>query len=193
MTSRLKEFRVEGLFGLYSHVIPLNKQERITAVIGPNGRGKTVCLKLIEALFARNYGYFISIPFRRAEYHFDGGKVVSVEVRQQSSIETRDSPPRPSSKIETRSITLTLQVRGRAAVRWVPVPMDPNSRELRDLNRRLPFLEQSGPDEWIDQRDGEKRALHEVITRHRRQLPERLIEQLLQLPTEPEMFLKLLV
>lgn len=194
MTSRLKEFRVEGLFGLYSHVIPLNMRERITAVIGPNGRGKTVCLKLIEALFARNYGYFISIPFHRAEYHFEGGKVVSVEVSQQSPspIETRDGLPRPPSKIENRSIKLTLQIRGRLAKQWVPVQMDPHSRELRELSRKLPFLEQSGPDEWIDKRDGEKRTLQEVITRHRRQLPERLIEQLRQLSTEPEMFLKLI-
>jgi predicted ATP-binding protein involved in virulence len=45
MTSRLTEFHVEGLFGLYSHKIQLNLKERITIIIGPNGRGKTVCLK----------------------------------------------------------------------------------------------------------------------------------------------------
>ena len=70
MLSRLSEFRVEGLFGLYDHRIALNLEDRITIIIGPNGRGKTVCLKIIEALFRNRYAYIADIPFRLASFHF---------------------------------------------------------------------------------------------------------------------------
>jgi len=55
MVARLKEFRINHLFGLYSHIIPINLDERITIIIGPNGRGKTICLKFIEALFRKRF------------------------------------------------------------------------------------------------------------------------------------------
>ena len=55
MTSRLAEFEIRGLFGLYSHRIRINLAERITIIIGPNGRGKTVCLKFIEAFFKKKF------------------------------------------------------------------------------------------------------------------------------------------
>ena len=64
MVARLKEFRINHLFGLYSHIIPINLDERITIIIGPNGRGKTICLKFIEALFRKR---FFSLKFRLAQ------------------------------------------------------------------------------------------------------------------------------
>jgi predicted ATP-binding protein involved in virulence len=78
MLSRLSEFRVEGLFGLYDHRIALNLEDRITIIIGPNGRGKTVCLKIIEALFRNRYAYTrtlilpVSVRKRRLKAVFQG-------------------------------------------------------------------------------------------------------------------------
>jgi predicted ATP-binding protein involved in virulence len=79
MTARLAEFRIEGLFGLYNHRIALHLQERITIIIGPNGRGKTVCLKFIEALFRKRYTFFTQIPYRTAEFLFSDGELITLE------------------------------------------------------------------------------------------------------------------
>src|SRR5580693_1588522 len=94
MTPRLNEFRIDGLFGLYSHVIPLNNKERITIIIGPNGRGKTVCLKCIEALFRGRYGYFATVPFRSADFLFSGGEQITVRRA------VPDQPAESSKEIE---------------------------------------------------------------------------------------------
>jgi len=78
MPSRLAEFQITDLFGLYTHRVALNLSERITIIIGPNGRGKTVCLKFIEALFKRNLRYFSDIPFSSAFFLFTNGEKITL-------------------------------------------------------------------------------------------------------------------
>src|SRR3546814_11340361 len=65
---RLSSFKVEGLFGEFNHYIPLSDASRITALIGPNGMGKTACLRLINALFRRQWSVFSTTEFDRVEY-----------------------------------------------------------------------------------------------------------------------------
>lgn len=42
---RIESISVEGLFGLYDHTIPLNLEDRVTIIHGPNGVGKTKILE----------------------------------------------------------------------------------------------------------------------------------------------------
>ena len=77
-STRLTSFNVDRLFHEFSPRIPLNLNEHITAVIGPNGRGKTVCLRLINALFRRQWYYFSSVAFSRVEYSFSTRETVEV-------------------------------------------------------------------------------------------------------------------
>src|SRR5215469_5729104 len=100
MKSRLSEFKIDGLFGLYSHRIPLNLKERITIAIGPNGGGKTVCLKFIEAFFRKNYAYLADIPYRLATFSFTGGEQITVQTAD-------DIGQLPSDAVEPRSVHLT--------------------------------------------------------------------------------------
>ena len=48
---RIVEIKVEELFGSFTHTIPLNVDERITIIHGPNGFGKTAILRLIDGGF----------------------------------------------------------------------------------------------------------------------------------------------
>ena len=43
---RLQHFAVERLFDEFDYDVPLNPVGRITALIAPNGSGKTACLRL---------------------------------------------------------------------------------------------------------------------------------------------------
>lgn len=45
---RVREIRVNGLFGMFNHHIRLNEDPRVTVLHGPNGVGKTTVLKLVE-------------------------------------------------------------------------------------------------------------------------------------------------
>jgi hypothetical protein len=70
-------------------------KSEITAIIAPNGHGKTVCLKLIEALFAEHYEFFLGVDFSRIVFEFTEGQVVTI------TKEAREiKPPSKGDRIE---------------------------------------------------------------------------------------------
>ena len=52
---QIKQISVSGLFGIFDHVIPLNMDDRITVIHGPNGFGKTAMLTILDGLFNSRY------------------------------------------------------------------------------------------------------------------------------------------
>jgi predicted ATP-binding protein involved in virulence len=165
MESRLSEFRVDGLFGLYDHRITLNRKERITIIIGPNGRGKTVCLKMIEALFAKNFGFFSDVLFRSAAFVFDSGERISISQVPKTTVEES-----PDGTTEFR-----FEAPQRGPIIWRPSIGD--ARVSRELRRYVgPVWHQIGPNLWHDERDGEELTTIELIERHR--IPEKVRESL---------------
>ena len=71
---RLQRIVVQGLFHTYDHDIPLNLDDRVTLLHGPNGVGKTVILGMTNALLKERLYYFRRIPFARFTLQFhDGG------------------------------------------------------------------------------------------------------------------------
>jgi len=75
---RIRHISVRGLFGVFDHEIPLNMDDRITIIYGPNGFGKTYSLSLVNELFNPGFGHFFSIPFDQVSVTLDDGGVVSV-------------------------------------------------------------------------------------------------------------------
>src|SRR5216684_5748063 len=55
---RLVYFEVKGLFQEFTYRIPINTEKRVTAIIAPNGSGKTICLRLINSLFQQQWSFF---------------------------------------------------------------------------------------------------------------------------------------
>jgi ABC-type Mn2+/Zn2+ transport system ATPase subunit len=161
MQLRLQRFEIIGLFGLYDHKIGLNTKERITLIIGPNGRGKTVCLKFIEALFSNRFGYFTEIPFERAEFVFTTGERITV------------TPPEKEGDL--KSPTLVLFKNDGSSYVWAPVTMD--QKLVREVRRYLPPTWQSlGDGLWIDESDGEEVTTRELVVRFG--IPQKLIDSL---------------
>ena len=75
---RLKEIRTHKLFGLFDHVIPLNMDERITIIHGPNGFGKTAILRMIAGIFGSSLSVLRSLPFDSLVLEFDDGRSLTV-------------------------------------------------------------------------------------------------------------------
>jgi predicted ATPase len=75
---RIKRISVEGLFGKFDRVIPLNMDDRITIIHGPNGFGKTIILEMIDGFFNANVQAFDKAPFYKFIIEFDSG--VRVEI-----------------------------------------------------------------------------------------------------------------
>ncbi|PWK15570.1 AAA family ATPase [Tumebacillus permanentifrigoris] len=58
---------VKGLFGIFDHDIPINTQDNITIIHGPNGFGKTALLKLVNSIFRRDFAELWKIPYHEIE------------------------------------------------------------------------------------------------------------------------------
>ncbi|MFO0143405.1 MAG: AAA family ATPase [Aphanizomenon sp.] len=75
---RIKQISVSGLFGIFDHIIPLNMDDRITVIHGPNGFGKTAMLRILNAFFNSRYSELRTIPFSKFCVEFDNGSNVEI-------------------------------------------------------------------------------------------------------------------
>jgi len=86
---QIQQISVSGLFGIFDHVIPLNMDERITIIHGPNGFGKTAMLRMLNGFFNSRYSVFRTIPFIRFRVEFDNGSSVDVVKNPDNSEKTK--------------------------------------------------------------------------------------------------------
>ena len=72
---RIERIEVDRLFGTYDHRIDLKLDDHVTLLHGPNGTGKTVVLRMIDALLNLRFSYFRRIPFSRLAIRFHDGSL----------------------------------------------------------------------------------------------------------------------
>jgi predicted ATP-binding protein involved in virulence len=92
---RIRQIRIDGLFGLYNHCINLNLKERVTILHGPNGVGKTISLRIVEALLNGRPDILSQIPFSQISLDFtDNSKIIlSPPSNDEKSKLTIQEPP----------------------------------------------------------------------------------------------------
>jgi len=88
---RITDISVAKLFGIFDYTIPLNLDDRITIIHGPNGCGKTIILEMINGLFTGRYSGLLSVPFRRFEVRFDDDSVVWIAKADQEFTQGQDA------------------------------------------------------------------------------------------------------
>lgn len=150
-TVRIKSIDVAGLFGLYDHHVTL-KGDRVTVIHGPNGVGKTVFLKLTNALLKGRYNEIVQIPFRTFEIQFDDGSIVRVLTESEGA-----SPDKVQVSFEK-------QGDGRDSVTLDVKEVNTN-RLAQQISEASPFFSQVGPDEWVDRRSDEVISSEELVAR----------------------------
>ncbi len=82
---KIKHLSVKGLFGIFDHEIPLNMDERITIIHGPNGYGKTAVLRLLNNFFRSQYTELKKTPFDSFKIEFDNCEWIEIIQRTESS------------------------------------------------------------------------------------------------------------
>jgi hypothetical protein len=75
---RVRSISVRKLFGRFDHTIPLNLDERITIIHGPNGYGKTALLRLVHAAFDFDVKTLLGSPFQTLRVDLDDGTYLEV-------------------------------------------------------------------------------------------------------------------
>src|SRR5688572_19040258 len=80
---RIARVAVKNLFGMFSHVIELKLDERITIIHGLNGVGKTALLRLIDGVINRESAEILSIPFDEFRIDFDNHSYLLLEKKTE--------------------------------------------------------------------------------------------------------------
>ena len=158
---RLTRFNISGLFGEFNHEIPLSRSSRITALIAPNGMGKTACLRLINALFQKKWSIFWSTEFERITYEFSDGSV----------IEARRSEPEELFDESSASVKFHVFSGGQSED-WSPRHATVPAQRLSRFERYLPYITQTGPNRWVHDLTGQGFNLQELIEAYGDQLPD---------------------
>jgi ABC-type transport system involved in cytochrome c biogenesis ATPase subunit len=86
---QIQQISVSGLFGIFDHVVPLNTNERITIIHGPNGFGKTAMLRLLNGFFNSRYSVFQAIPFVNFRVEFDNDSSIEIVNISEDSEKTK--------------------------------------------------------------------------------------------------------
>jgi predicted ATP-binding protein involved in virulence len=166
---RIQKISVSGLFGIFDHVIPLQPEERITIIHGPNGFGKTAILRLLNGFFNSRYSVLQQIPFNNFRVEFDNESWVEI-VKPLASLNQRELEAREKKEHITfnfhapHSEKETFSLKGRKARADVDFPID-------ILDKIIPELHRVGSKTWRYLPTGETLSLNEVRDRFEDVLP----------------------
>lgn len=154
---KLKKLIINGLFGHFNHVIKF-KDENITIVTAPNGYGKTICLKVIDAIFNRKLFFLCDLQFSSIELFTSNG---ILEIKKNNDEE------KTSSIILGHSEQSELHEYSRA------FELSKNKTlPVHGIDIHVPFLHRVGPREWEDHRTEEIYNFEEVIENFSEYLPD---------------------
>lgn len=139
-TRKIRQISVTNLFGMFNHTIPLNLEERITIVHGPNGFGKTIILKLLNQLFNHDVSELRKIPFGRFQVDFDDNTSLWVEKIIQRALPLEDS----QEEEQHISPKIVFGATGQRSFTW------PKRRLISPglIERSMPWLRRVSSDTW---------------------------------------------
>jgi predicted ATP-binding protein involved in virulence len=162
---RLTQFEVHKLFGEHDYCIPLRKDSHVTAIIAPNGAGKTLCLRLIAAFFSQKWSQFADVNFAKLVYSFSDGSLLTVT-------KNRDDENRP----DVGRIEITLSRGNSKTEKWSPKRRQQKSQIGAPIERYLPFVTRIGHDRWQHDATGQVFSFDELVEAHRADLPPSIID-----------------
>ncbi|MEH1784542.1 MAG: AAA family ATPase [Nostoc sp.] len=166
---RIKQISVSGLFGIFDHVIPLNMDERITIIHGPNGFGKTAILRIINSFFNSRNAELRTIPFRNFRFEFDNNSSIEITRNVENAEES-----------EKNNITFKFYQPDSEPASFSLKPINIRSEidfPLGILEKVIPGLERIASHKWLYDPTGEALSLEEVIERFDNLLPLNLRQQ----------------
>jgi predicted ATP-binding protein involved in virulence len=106
---RVKGISVKKLFDVFDHSIPLNMEERITIIHGPNGYGKTIMLMMLDGFFNLRYAAWRTTPFEEFRIDFEDESYVRIQPFKKSAdpiIDVYLVKPGADEKVDQASVLL---------------------------------------------------------------------------------------
>lgn len=169
---RITKITVKNLFGIFNHNIPLNMDERITLIHGPNGIGKTILLSMINAFFKSQYSAIRKIPFDRLRIFFDNKRYIEI-----SKIDNKEKMLKEYKKVIKLSYKdAENNVIGEYTSKIKDISGIPSS-SIEDV---LDDVERIGLDDWIYTPSNEHLSKQEVFERFEDEISVRLSDRFLR-------------
>jgi ABC-type transport system involved in cytochrome c biogenesis ATPase subunit len=168
---RLEAVRVSGLFGRFTHELTFPPNERITIMIGPNGFGKTMILRILDALFNQPLRSLGRLPFAELAATFDDHSEVRVR-----RLVAATSPAVPTPPERRASVDVEVSFRNASGHEYHFTPGPPlEHREVSFpmglIEEAIPLLERVAPRAWRHRQTGETLELDEILERYEEDLP----------------------
>lgn len=152
----LLQLNINGLFGHFNHTVDF-KDGQITIITAPNGYGKTVCLKVIDAIFNRRLSYLCDLQFDSISLRTSHGDLTIQKDLQNSP--------------NTLSLSHSSEMFPHEYVRNYELSKIKNA-SIHGIDAHIPFLHRIGPREWEDHRTEEVYTYEEVIENFSEYLPD---------------------
>ena len=173
---KFESFRVTGLFGRFDHELKFRSDERIIIMIGPNGFGKTMTLRMIDILFNQPPHRLAGMPFGKVEVSFDDGSSLVVA-----------KTPREEGQEEADAAGLELMFLphdGEPQVFPIQLHVHPQQLDFPGemIEDAIPVLNRVGPRSWHDRRTGKLLSLGGVIAQFGDELARTFGELPLEIP-----------
>lgn len=161
----INALQVNGLFDSFDHDLRFPSDERLMIMIGPNGYGKTMTLRIIDALFNHPATRLVRLPFRRVAVSFDNGTALVVERGRQANAREQHLP-----------LKMSLCERGKESATFIPTKPSIDTRSLDfpigALDDIIPVLERVDSRLWRNIQTDEILDLEDVLVTFEEDLPE---------------------
>ncbi len=169
---RLKGVEVSDLFGIFNHSVQLRSAERVTILHGPNGVGKTVMLRLIQAFFGGRYDLLLGTNFTQLILELsDGRKVVVNRLENGDSSEgTKPSLTFTETQARTKNYVWTRNLAEYMRIASI-------------IDNETPYISRVAEELWIDDRTGENFTVYDLVAKFGKIVPEKAKAALTQEPS----------
>lgn len=161
---KINRIRIENLFDSFTHEINFSKESNITMILGRNGLGKTVVLKIIKAIFSGDFYQLQNIEFSKILIDLDdtmSWHIIKepIENENEETLEHRLNLLLIENEEEIDRIDFSI--------------INENFEKLkRAISRHIPApLRQIDNDEWHDRRSDIRYTTRELIEKYREYIP----------------------
>lgn len=177
-SEQISLLEVQGLFGRFNHTIGFNSESDLTIITAPNGFGKTVVLRILDAFFNRKLSLFLKLDFQQINISFLSGKSIRI-FKDQTTLfnlasdygsEAEDHEEDNESKNRRVSVSVKIFGFGHDSNIYTVKP-SASPRALSYIDRMFP-VDRIAPDRWLDFEQGTYVTTSEIIDKFGHLVPE---------------------
>lgn len=183
----IKSIDVQGLYDVFDHKIDL-KKENITMILGENGLGKTIILKIIKSFFDKNFNELFSFPYKKLALTFTNNSIVDIEkeeteksskliIKYSENPKSRRNPQKHEIPIAKFGRRVRESIYSQRVRRNIYKDAFINDIEFH-ISNILPYpIERIGPGRWFDHRNEVAFSTKELLHYYKDLFPEEILKE----------------